>query len=92
MLLDVIKVILSREALLETTKGCYGRSMSGLPRLLDASGIPTFVSATEDRMEPQGLASAQALLAFCFDDYGEKTGGFDSYEELKSLGVIYKIS
>ncbi|CAK9067806.1 Uncharacterized protein SCF082_LOCUS34249 [Durusdinium trenchii] len=57
-----------------------------LKDLLDASGIPTFVSPSEDRGElpMHGLANSAALVAFCFEDYGECTGlGFDSFGELK---------
>eukprot|EP00438_Fugacium_kawagutii_P011714 Skav213089 [mRNA] locus=scaffold512:34840:35202:- [translate_table: standard] len=35
-------------------------------------------------MTIRGLARASAMVAFCTDDYGEKTGaGYETFEELK---------
>lgn len=56
--------------------------------LLDSFGVPTFVGRGEDlsqrELAMQGLQNAQALVAFCFEDYGEHTGtDGDSFCELK---------
>lgn len=56
--------------------------------LLDAMGVPTFVGQGEDvghrELAMQGLQNANALVAFCFEDYGEYTGSEgDSFGELK---------
>ena len=66
------------------------RYMKRVKELLDSKGVPTFMvdaggaGGTFGDQTALGLYRAKALLAFCTEDYGAKTGAqYETYVELK---------
>ena len=64
--------------------------MKRVKELLDSKGVPTFMvdaggaGGTFGDQTALGLYRAKALLAFCTEDYGAKTGAqYETYVELK---------